>query len=362
MNRSASSSLRFEGSLTLIFALLGILLTGLVTVHWWRVVEPLLWQDAASRSLALAQSEGRNLERVFNTDSELGDLRAALEDTLAAGLLVKEPVTDTPFIRHIALMLDYDVLPVTPGSLDLVAGVADCPDCFASEVPLYHPVNRQLIGVATFQSDPVFLLRLIRSVRLRLLWLGLVSLSLIALAALGARLLLRRLHLVEEELRRSALTDPLTGIANRRALFERLRAELERVERYPDQRCSIILFDLDHFKAINDRHGHATGDLVLIDIARALLRVIRKTDLVGRYGGEEFLVILPHTDRAAARDVATRIRDAVAALTWPAALSLTVTISGGISESDGTDADALIDAADRALYRAKDGGRDRIEG
>ena len=88
----------------------------------------------------------------------------------------------------------------------------------------------------------------------------------------------------------------------------------------------------------------------------------RTTDLVGRYGGEEFLVILPHTDRAGAREAAQRIRDAVASLTWPAELSLEVTISGGISESDGIDADALIEAADRALYRAKRGGRDRIEG
>ncbi|WP_083924751.1 GGDEF domain-containing protein [Lamprocystis purpurea] len=361
MGSTGSGTLRFEGHLALIFALLGVLLTGVITAHWLLVIEPLLRADAASRSHALAQAESRNLERLFiNEHADQAGLETELRATLGSILLIKDPATGTPFIRRIDLLLDYDVIDAPPGSLDISAGAAACEACFIAEVPLYHPHSHQLIGLATFHSSPEFLQRLIDNVRIRLLWIGLASLGLIGVAGVGTRHLLHRLEAVEDELRQAALTDSLTGIANRRALFERLTAELERAQRYPDQPCSIILIDLDHFKVINDSFGHAMGDEVLIKVAATLLRVGRKADLVGRYGGEEFLVILPHTDRRGAMNLAERVRIAVKTLTW-ADPRVRLTVSGGICEAQGETADALIEAADRKLYLAKAAGRDRME-
>ena len=358
---AGSGTLRFEGHLALIFALLGVLLTGVIAAHWLLVIEPLLRADAASRSHALAQAESRSLERLFGDRCEQGTLETELRATLGSILLIKDPATGTPFIRRIDLLLDYDLIDAPPGSLDISAGAATCAACFVAEIPLYHPHSHQLIGLATFYSSPEFLQRLIDNVRVRLLWIGLASLGLIGVAGIGARHLLHRLEAVENELRQAALTDPLTGIANRRALFARLTTELERAHRYPDQPCAIILIDLDHFKVINDSFGHAMGDEVLTKVAATLLRVVRKADLVGRYGGEEFLVILPHTDRCGAMHLAERVRIAIKALIW-ADPRVRLTVSGGICEAQGQTADALIEAADRKLYSAKAAGRDRMEG
>lgn len=361
MNDQATGTLRLESGLVLIFVMLGVLLTGLITANWLLVIEPLLYQDAASRSLALAQAEGRTLERLFAGECKRADLRFELETALSGMLLLKEPATDKPFIRTVRLSMDYEQLDLPPGSLDIAAGAAPCPDCFEADIPLYHPVNQQLIGVATVVTSPEFLRTLIDTVRTRLLWIALASLGLIGLAALGSRQLLRRLRGMEEELRRAALTDALTGIANRRALFDRLSVEVERVRRYPDQPCSIILLDLDEFKSVNDRFGHTTGDEVLARVAETIATAIRKTDMVGRYGGEEFLVILPNAGLARAREVAERIRSAAQALTWRTP-GLRLTVSGGVVESTGEESDALIDAADGKLYEAKHAGRNRMVG
>lgn len=361
MNDKASGAMGIEGGLILIFVLLGVMLTGIITANWLLVIEPLLREDAASRSLALAQAEGRALERLFGGHCDQADLRAELETALSNMLLLREPATEKPFIRHVQLVMDYEQLGLPPGSLDIAAGSLVCADCFEAEIPLYHPESQQLIGVATVVTSPEFLRTLMDTVRTRLLWIGVASLGLIGLAALGSRQLLRRLRHMEEELRQAALTDVLTGIANRRALFDRLTDEVERLRRYPDQPLSIILLDLDEFKAINDRFGHATGDEVLVRVARTVLGVVRKTDVVGRYGGEEFLVILPNVGIVGARDVAERVRRAVEQLTWTQP-GLRLTVSGGVSEASGEEPDRLIDAADRKLYEAKDAGRNRMVG
>jgi diguanylate cyclase (GGDEF)-like protein len=156
------------------------------------------------------------------------------------------------------------------------------------------------------------------------------------------------------------LTDGLTGAYNRRYLLQKLGEEIERAKRYGDE-LSVILFDLDSFKAINDTFGHRVGDEVLIKVAATLRACTRDVDVSGRYGGEEFLVILPHTSAASALEVAERIRGAVKALTWSQP-ELRVTVSGGVCEYAGMDVDGLVDIADQRLYRAKEGGRDRVVG
>jgi diguanylate cyclase (GGDEF)-like protein len=168
------------------------------------------------------------------------------------------------------------------------------------------------------------------------------------------------LKAIQDDLRRASLTDGLTGAFNRRYLLQKLAEEIERAKRYGDE-LSVILLDLDFFKAINDTFGHRTGDEVLVKIAATLRTCTRDVDISGRYGGEEFLVILPHTCVASAMEVAERIRGAVKALTWSQP-GLRVTASSGVCEYAGMGVDSLVEIADQRLYRAKQEGRDRVVG
>jgi diguanylate cyclase (GGDEF)-like protein/PAS domain S-box-containing protein len=164
---------------------------------------------------------------------------------------------------------------------------------------------------------------------------------------------------LEERLRRLSTTDGLTGLFNRRHLDESLALELERARRY-NAPLSIVMFDVDHFKRFNDEHGHDQGDRVLQAIAQQLQEHSRKVDIPCRYGGEEFLAILPGTAQAGAIIVAERLRQSVEQMEVD---GLTVTISIGVAtvpEIDTDTPDVLIEAADGALYRAKRAGRNQV--
>jgi two-component system cell cycle response regulator len=168
--------------------------------------------------------------------------------------------------------------------------------------------------------------------------------------------------LLVEETQRAATTDPLTGIMNRRALIPAVDVEQSRSERhgYP---MSLLLLDVDHFKVINDRHGHATGDKVLAALGRLLAKQARKTDLVGRWGGEEFVVVLAGAHEVGARIAAERIRAAVEAMTVldEKGQRVPLTISIGIACLEMKDTvELLIDRADHAMYQAKASGRNRV--
>lgn len=167
----------------------------------------------------------------------------------------------------------------------------------------------------------------------------------------------------ERELARLARSDPLTGLANRRHFMDALDREIERSARY-GRPLSLVLLDLDHFKKVNDTHGHAAGDDVLRQASRALQGVCRDVDLAARLGGEELALLLPETDGRGARVVAERVREQVAAAphTSPDGATFRVTASLGVATlgpgaATGT---ALLQRADEALYRAKDGGRNRV--
>jgi diguanylate cyclase (GGDEF)-like protein len=166
-----------------------------------------------------------------------------------------------------------------------------------------------------------------------------------------------------DRLQRSARTDPLTGLPNRRVFRKELSRELSRGRRYR-LKTSLILFDLDRFKDVNDRHGHMLGDLVLQEVAGRLKDCLRGSDRICRFGGEEFAVMLPETTRLAAYRLAERMREAVHKGIASEALGGTVfdlTISGGIATSpeDGREMQVLFEHADAALYRAKRLGRDQ---
>ena len=164
------------------------------------------------------------------------------------------------------------------------------------------------------------------------------------------------------ELREAALTDSQTRTYNRRYLAPRLREELERARRSGDA-LSVMLLDLDHFKRVNDEHGHAAGDAVLSAFAEVVRSCVRSVDVLVRRGGEEFVLLLPATGFRAARTVAERIRRRLADHTMQprAGVQLTQTVSIGVASWDREEsAEALEERADRAMYEAKRRGRNRV--
>jgi len=169
-----------------------------------------------------------------------------------------------------------------------------------------------------------------------------------------------RLHRIVE---RQALVDSLTGLANRRSFEETLRAEVARASRYGDS-MSVVLADLDDFKRVNDRYGHPAGDVVLKTFAATLRRTVRESDTAGRWGGEEFALVLPSTDSDGALRLAERARAALAAesIELPDGSSIGVSASFGVASfPDWDEPGELLAAADSALYEAKRAGKNRVE-
>jgi diguanylate cyclase (GGDEF)-like protein len=165
----------------------------------------------------------------------------------------------------------------------------------------------------------------------------------------------------ESNLRHLAMYDPLTELFNRRAFMELAAREIARARR-SGLPFAVLMMDLDHFKRVNDRYGHPTGDRVLAGFAAVLGSCLRTEDLVGRYGGEEFCAFLPGTEEAEARGVAERIRTLTAERNL-GELPKPITVSIGVSLCTCTascDLERAIGRADQALYRAKKSGRNRV--
>ncbi|HEY5261120.1 MAG TPA: GGDEF domain-containing protein [Solirubrobacteraceae bacterium] len=161
-----------------------------------------------------------------------------------------------------------------------------------------------------------------------------------------------------DRLERQALSDPLTGIPNRRAFHDRLKSEVARAHRY-GRDLSLVLMDLDHFKAVNDLHGHQAGDRVLVLFGQLLSAHSRDSELVGRIGGEEFAWLMPETDQNGAYIAATRVRKAIESTRFKDIGKVTVS-AGVCSTENHREMDTLIRDADRALYWAKDSGRNMV--
>ena len=190
--------------------------------------------------------------------------------------------------------------------------------------------------------------------------LQVVVLVLVGLLALVLAFAAWRMRSASARMHTLAMTDELTGLPNRRAVLARLRAYLER----PDTPgCALMIADLDHFKPINDQHGHGMGDKVLRAVGSVLTEAVREPVFVGRLGGEEFLVVLPETDLESARFAAERIREQVGAIDtggWFTDRGLTASLGVTVSSPGGDTPSQMLRRADTALYEAKHSGRNRV--
>lgn len=180
-----------------------------------------------------------------------------------------------------------------------------------------------------------------------------------AAAAALLVLLLNRIGELQLRLEEAARTDALTGLPNRRILFETLAREIGRARRR-ETALAVVFVDIDEFKPVNDRHGHKIGDVVLRETGAALRAGLRAYDTVCRYGGDEFVLVLPDTGAFEGHAVAERIRESVAASVFVDGIRITISL--GVADfAKGMDADSLLKAADAAVYRAKRAGRNRSE-
>ena len=168
--------------------------------------------------------------------------------------------------------------------------------------------------------------------------------------------------LTHEKVERLSIADGLTGLYNRRFVSERLDEEYSKAVRY-ELPLSILIMDVDFFKRVNDTFGHQVGDNALIAVAKALQASVRESDLVGRYGGEEFVILLPHTGLEKALSVAEKIRQAVSETPIEGMGEKRITISigaAGFPDIKVANMEELVRKADEALYRAKEGGRNQV--
>jgi diguanylate cyclase (GGDEF)-like protein len=188
-----------------------------------------------------------------------------------------------------------------------------------------------------------------------------VDLQIRVASMLRIKRLTNELEDANRQLQTFANIDPLTQLSNRRIVTDRLEHEFARARRYRHPMACLIV-DVDHFKAVNDTHGHLVGDGVLARLGATIASTIRTTDIAGRYGGEEFLILAPETPATGAVSLAERLRTAVALAGKDSADLPPVTVSIGIATTELTVATSkeLLGRADEALYAAKDAGRDRV--
>ncbi|UCH63067.1 MAG: diguanylate cyclase [Fidelibacterota bacterium] len=175
--------------------------------------------------------------------------------------------------------------------------------------------------------------------------------------------LLRERERLQKELTHMAMYDGLTDILSRHALLEQAEVERQRTKRYKRD-LSLLMIDIDHFKKVNDTYGHITGDLVLKEVAQNLKKQTRRSDFVGRYGGEEFLIILPETSIGKALVLAEKLRRRVSELAIPidGKVLKDTTVSIGVAEyKDDSNIDEFINRSDKWLYAAKENGRNQVQ-
>jgi len=414
--------------LLLAFTLSILFLTVLLLVPLWLYLErsllrPLRILTAANQAVAEGRPEGRMIPDEVMPSHELGEVMRARNEMLTQ--LEKADVEFRRLLRELSAF--YSVAALLSETMTLeellertLDHVLEITNMDAGEVSLFDPEWKRLVvrahrgfpedwladevdrpttclcGEVVYRAEPLCVTDVFqngRMSRLACMRAGFRSFCAVPLRAEGQVLGVMSLHSRQErqllpreqdllaaignqvavalvnvrlyaEVQRLATTDPLTGLANRRVLEQRLEEEARRARRY-QRPLSLIMADLDHFKVYNDTYGHPAGDVVLQEVANLLRANVRETDLVVRYGGEEFAVLLPETSLAGALAVAEKLRIAVENHPFPRREALPggrLTISLGVATfpEEVGEPEALIRYADEALYRAKESGRNRV--
>jgi diguanylate cyclase (GGDEF)-like protein len=357
---------------SLLFLGIGLVIIVLTLWNWHYDVEPRLVNEAQSNTRVLASSYARAIESQFQYVNGKTDI-SAIHNSINEMLLINDPSTGENLYYGVSLEVDYDAFPADYDLVNLNVGTTNCRDCIITENPIYNRAGGELIAILKIYANPVFYQRLINDIvdGLAVMLLGIVIVLVVAWMTsnrLLNRIRERERSLVyevgerksaEKRLHQIAAYDQLTNLPNRYLLQADFSRKLEESLRN-QKMLATLFFDLDNFKAINDVHGHETGDALLKQVAMRMSEVTRNYDLLARFGGDEFVMIMSNlSERSDVIQVVEKIiAGFVPAFDLPGA-SVQITTSVGISifPEDGKDPSELLKNADLAMYRAKAEGR-----
>jgi len=356
----------------LLFIGMGVLIIGLTLWNWHYDVRPRLENEAESNARVLAASHARAIESQFQNISGNTDI-SIIHNAINKMLLINDPNTGETLYQGIALEVDYDVFPAAYDMVNISVGVTDCSECITSENPIFIHKTGELAAILKVYANPVFYRRLVSDIVDNLaLMFGGVTVVLV-LAWLTSNRLLHNLRererslvieiadrkSAEERLHQIAAYDQLTNLPNRYLLQADFARKLEETAR-SKKMLATLFFDLDHFKEINDMHGHETGDALLKEAAARVSDVTRNYDLLARFGGDEFVMIMSNVEN---RSDVIYVAEKIIASFKPtfslpnADVQVTTSIGISIYPEDGDDPSELLKNADLAMYRAKADGR-----
>jgi len=371
-NFTTNLQLTLDFKSSLLFTVVGMVIIVMTLWNWHHHFKPRLINEAKSNTRVLAASYARAIESQFQSISGKTDI-SAIHNSINEMLLINDPSTSENLYFGVALEVDYDAFPTDYDLVNFDVGATNCNQCIITDNPIYNRNSGELIAILKIYANPVFYQRLVDDMidDLAIMLVGIVIV--LVLAWLTSNRLLfslreRERSLVieiaerksaEDRLQQIATYDQLTNLPNRYLLQADFTRKLEETARNKKM-LATLFFDIDHFKQINDMHGHEAGDALLREAAGRVSDVTRNYDLLARFGGDEFVMIMSNVEnRSDVIYVAEKIISSFhQAFSLPDA-DVQVTTSIGISvfPEDGDDPSELLKNADLAMYRAKADGR-----
>ena len=357
---------------SMLFLGIGLVIIAMTLWNWHYDVKPRLINEAQSNTRVLASSYARAIESQFQNVTGKTDI-SVIHNSINEMLLINDPSTGENLYYGITLEVDYDAFPADYDLVNFNVGATSCKSCIITENPIYKRGSGELIAILKIYANPVFYQRLVEDIvnDLALMLIGIIIVLVVAWLTsnrLMERIRERERSLVyqiaerksaEERLHQVAAYDQLTNLPNRYLLQADFARKLEESGRN-GKMLATLFFDLDHFKEVNDVHGHDAGDVLLHKVARRMSEVTRNYDMLARFGGDEFVMIMSNlNDRQDVNQVVEKIIAGFEpAFDLPGA-SVHITTSVGISifPEDGSDPNELLKNADLAMYRAKAEGR-----
>lgn len=355
-----------------IFLLIGLVILLFSIANWYYELKPRLENESIMNIQIMSASRAKAIESQFQNVQGQFDY-SIIYNSINELLLLNEPSTGQNLYFGVELEVDYDALPFDSKALNIYAGNTKCEQCIKTENPIYNRANGELLAIIKIYSNPFFYQRLINDVgnQLSIVIAGVLLILLVAwylTESLFKRLNQREKSLtheilerknVEKRLHKIATYDQLTNLPNRYLLHMEFNRKIEEAQRN-DHMLAVLFFDLDHFKTINDIYGHEIGDILLQQVAQRITGLVRSYDLFSRFGGDEFVMIMPNLDGAV--DVFSVVEKIIESFDQEfnlgeAVVQVTTSIGISVFPQDGSDASSLLKNADLAMYRAKSEGR-----
>ncbi len=357
---------------SVLFLVVGAIIIALSLWNWHYDIRPRLINEAQSNARVLAASHADSIEAQFQNVAGKTDI-SVIHNSINEMLLINDPSTDETLYRGIELEVDYDVFPDDYELANLSVGNTACSECIITENPIFIHKTGELAAILRIYANPVFYQRLVDDIidDLAIMLFGVIAV--LVIAWLTSNRLLSNLRsrerslmfevaerkAVEARLQQIAAYDPLTNLPNRYLLQTDFTRKLEETSRNKKM-LATLFFDIDHFKEVNDVHGHEAGDRLLEEVAARISDVTRNYDLLARFGGDEFVMIMSNVEnRSDVIYVAEKIISSFkpAFIINDASLQVTTSIGISIFPEDGNDPSELLKNADLAMYRAKAEGR-----